>query len=254
MIGKKKFYPFFRNLYSTAITGMNIGLGTGVNVSGEINSLAYVKEHSSTGKTIIIFDVGANKGQYSQFLLDFFSDDNIEIHSFEPGHETFKILYANLGSESKITLNNFGLSDSKSQSTLFYDKAGSGLASIYKRQLDYLNIEFEQSESIMLDTLDKYVNDKKIGHIDLLKLDVEGNELNVLKGAADSLANGIIKAIQIEFGGCNIDSRTFIRDFWNLLHKDFTMYRIMKDGLIEINQYDERLEIFTCTNFFFAKK
>ena len=252
--GKKKFYPFFWNLYRISLRGINIGLGGDVNISGEINSLAYVKKHSQDRKPIIILDVGANKGQYSQSLLKFFHDDNIEIHCFEPGHETFKILHDIFSNESRITLNNFGLSDIKSQSTLFYDKAGSGLASLYKRQLDYFNIDFEQSESVMLDTLDNYVNEKKINSIDLLKIDVEGNELNVLKGAADSLSKGVIKAIQIEFGGCNLDSRTFIRDFWNLLHKDFAMYRIMRDGLIEIKQYDEKIEIFTCTNFFFAKK
>jgi FkbM family methyltransferase len=254
LIGKKQFYPFFWKLYQLSLRGMNIGLGGGVTSSGENNVLSYVKAHSAGKKPLVIFDVGANKGQYTKNLLAHFQDTEAEIHCFEPGHETFRILAGELNGRQNITLNNFGLSDKKSEGVLYYDKAGSGLASLYKRQLDYFNIDFEQSEAVVLDTLDNYVSSKAITSIDLLKIDVEGNELNVLSGAHEALSAGIIRAIQIEFGGCNIDSRTFIRDFWNLLHNDFVMYRIMKNGLIEIPCYDERIENFTCTNFFFAKR
>ena len=50
--------------------------------------------------------------------------------------------------------------------------------------------------------------------IDLLKLDVEGNELLALKGLSDSIE--YIKIIQFEFGGSNIDSRTYFQDFYYL--------------------------------------
>ena len=70
----------------------------------------------------------------------------------------------------------------------------------------------------------------------------------------ERFGKGCIGAIQIEFGGCNIDSRTYFRDFWNLLHEDYSAYRILKDGLWEITNYTERLECFCNTNYFFAHK
>ena len=63
-----------------------------------------------------------------------------------------------------------------------------------------------------------------------------------------------IGAIQIEFGGCNIDARIFFRDFWNFLHDKFFVYRIVRDGLYQIKKYDERLECFACSNYLFVNK
>ena len=252
LLGKKRFHWLFWRLYKLSLQGMNIGMGGDVKASGENGVLLRVRNNSSGTRPLVIFDVGANKGQYSMNILNVLKGSKIELHCFEPGHETFSLLSSSLNGNGNVTLNNFGLSNEKTEGSLYYDKAGSGLASLYKRQLDYFGIDFEQSESVMLDTLDNYVSAKNIEAIDLLKIDVEGNELNVLYGAEKTLSEGRIKTIQIEFGGCNIDSRTFVRDFWNLLHERFRMYRIMRDGLAEIKKYDERMEIFTCTNFFFS--
>lgn len=253
MLGRKSLCGFYWKLYRLSLLGLNIGSGGDVTSSGENNVLAYVRDNSS-GKPLVIFDVGANKGQYATSLLKFLHDSNVSLHCFEPGHETFRILSSTLEDRENVTLNNFGLGNEKTEGRLWYDKAGSGLASLYKRQLDYFGIDFEASEAVMLDTLDNYMAAKNISTVDLLKIDVEGNELNVLHGAEHSLSEGKIKAVQIEFGGCNIDSRTFVRDFWNLLSGDYRMFRIMRDGLAEIGKYDERMEIFTCTNFLFVRR
>lgn len=85
-------------------------------------------------------------------------------------------------------------------------------------------------------------------------MDIEGNELKALQGAEKLLKEGRIRAIQIEFGGCNIDSRTYFRDFWNLLHENFEVYRILKNGLWKIEQYAEKMECFCNMNYLFVKK
>jgi FkbM family methyltransferase len=84
---------------------------------------------------------------------------------------------------------------------------------------------------------------------DLLKLDVEGAELDVIRGAADTLARGSIDVIQFEFGGTNIDARTYFQDFFYLLNPSYRLYRIVADGLALIDRYRERYEIFETTNF-----
>ena len=252
--GRKELFNVWYHVFKAGLLGMNIGCGGDVKTSGEINAMKFVKEQSKSKSEITIVDVGANQGQYTQSLLKFFKNDNVKIHCFEPGHETFKMLLENLNGHDNITFNNFGLSNVKSDGILYYDHAGSGLASVYKRQLDYFDVKFEQKEDIKLDTLDNYCAENNITCIDFFKLDVEGNELNVLEGAKNTLDADIVKSIQIEFGGCNLDSRTFIRDFWNMLHEKYIMYRIMRNGLLEIKKYYERIEQFTTTNFFFVKR
>jgi hypothetical protein len=80
-------------------------------------------------------------------------------------------------------------------------------------------------------------------------MDVEGNELNILNGAKRMIENDSIDFIQFEFGGCNIDSRTFFQDFFYLLKERYRIYRILKNGLYPIDSYSEKYEIFITTNY-----
>ncbi|HWZ03610.1 MAG TPA: FkbM family methyltransferase, partial [Mucilaginibacter sp.] len=83
-----------------------------------------------------------------------------------------------------------------------------------------------------------------------LKLDIEGNELNALKGAEKMLKSKSVKSIQFEFGTCNIDSRTYFRDFWFLLNQDYNIFRVVKDGLYPITAYTEYDEVFATINYY----
>jgi hypothetical protein len=103
-------------------------------------------------------------------------------------------------------------------------------------------------------TLDEYCREKNISRIDFLKLDVEGHELKALAGAKEMLSAGKIDRIQFEFGGCDIDSRSFFQDFFYLLQNRYDIFRILKNGLRPIKKYEETEEIFLTTNFLAVKR
>jgi hypothetical protein len=63
------------------------------------------------------------------------------------------------------------------------------------------------------------------------------------------LAEDAIDHVQFEFGGCNIDSRTYFRDLWDLLSPRFDLARIVANGVAPVPRYEERYEIFVTTNF-----
>ena len=78
--------------------------------------------------------------------------------------------------------------------------------------------------------------------------------MNALQGAIELINNKKIDYIQFEFGGTNIDSKTYFRDFYYLLNSNYKIYRILKDGLFEISTYKETYEIFSAINYLAIKK
>ena len=68
------------------------------------------------------------------------------------------------------------------------------------------------------------------------------------------LENHKVDFIQFEFGGRNIDSRTYFQDFYYLLKEDYYIYRIVKDGLYKIERYKEMYEAFITTNYLAERK
>ena len=81
--------------------------------------------------------------------------------------------------------------------------------------------------------------------MDFVKVDVEGHELEVFKGASGMLAQGKIKRIQFEYGGCNIDSRVLLKDIFDFLTPyGYAFYKVFPHLLRFVLRYDQRLEIF----------
>jgi len=79
-------------------------------------------------------------------------------------------------------------------------------------------------------------------------MDIEGHELFALEGLGCAIRH--IKAIQIEFGGANIDTRTFFQDFWYFfVQHNYDLFRITPFGVQKINKYKEQDEFFLTTNF-----
>jgi FkbM family methyltransferase len=251
--GKVNYQPLFEYLGLLSLEGKYFGHIGSVEESGEMSVVKLVNKDPDDD--IIIFDVGANVGQYQGALLKGLSVKKFNIHCFEPSPSTFKILKKNT-SDSRVILNNTGLGEKKEILPLYRTGELSPLSSLYKKEKgDYYNVEsMEEMESVAIGTLDEYCLDNGIKHINLLKMDVEGHELSVLKGAVKMLASGKIERIQFEFGPANIDSKTYFRDFYRLLASNYNFYRMLADGFYEINTYTETEEVFYPVNYLLIRK
>jgi FkbM family methyltransferase len=220
------------------------GKGWGANtVKEEIGLLAQKLGNAP----MLAVDIGGNIGDYTAELRSMYN--HMEIHTFEPVSVNLVKLAERFSGDSKISILPYAVSDKATAAKIYYDFPGSGLASLYKRNLDHYNMKFEGAEDINTIVFEDYWNANLARRpIDIVKIDIEGHELNALSGFGAALP--VTKYIQFEFGGCNIDSRTFFRDFWDFFRDHhFKLYRMAAMGLVDVSHYSEWDECFMTTNF-----
>jgi FkbM family methyltransferase len=200
----------------------------------------------------IAVDIGGNIGDYSAEIRK--NNKNTLIHIFEPSAINIQKLSLRFASDNKIKILPFAVSDNFGTATLFSNEAGSGLGSLTQRRLEHFNIHFNVQEPINTIRFEDYwKNEIKCQIIDILKIDIEGHELSALKGFGDAIFSTNI--IQFEFGGCNIDTRTFFQDFWYFFKEhNFDLFRISPRGVEGINAYKESDEYFSTTNYIAVNK
>jgi FkbM family methyltransferase len=232
---------------------MNYGRGATVRGSGEEWVLHHLKQNNRQINPFIVFDVGACTGEYTEKVLATFGDQ-AQIYCFEPNEATFNALKSNHGAKKNVRRLNFGLSDREESRMLYSNGETSSMASLYHRRPDNSNTTGDRISRIPLTTLDLFCKGENVERIDFLKMDVEGHELKVLNGAEDTIRSGRIRFIQFEFGDCNVYSRTFFRDFLDLLRPHYKVFRILHRGLWPIDEYDEALEILKVTNYLAVKE
>lgn len=200
----------------------------------------------------LAIDVGGNVGNYTAELRR--QRPDLEVHVFEPAAANVVKLAARFTGDAKITVNAAALSDKTGDATLFANRPGSNLASLTKRNLDHLDIPFDVEEKVRTLRFEDYWRDVLAGRpIDVVKIDVEGHDLTVLEGFGEAI--GAVGVVQFEFGGCNIDTRSFFRDFWLFFARHgFDILRITPLGLDRVPGYHESLECFRPTNYIATRR
>jgi FkbM family methyltransferase len=197
----------------------------------------------------VVFDVGANCGDWTRELMVQAGTRVERVFAFEPSQAHAAGLSA-IG-DARVQVYPLAVSDSAGHAQLFADARGSELASLHRRRLQHFGLQHEAIETVSTVRLDDFTRDNYISEIHFLKMDIEGNELSALKGATELLTQRRIHALSFEFGGCNIDARTFFQDFWYVLtDHGFRIMRIVPGGhLLPVVRYSEDLESFTTTNY-----
>ena len=142
-----------------------------------------------------VFDVGANVGDMTMSMCKLFPDATV--YAFEPYSRTFEILRARVEASpyrDRVRLHNFGFYDKQGTAPLHvtsFHGANSLVAVSPAYHVFNPHIREEDLEDVQLIRLDDFVTDAGIGHIDLMKVDVEGAEFEVMAGGVRTLTSMI---------------------------------------------------------------
>jgi FkbM family methyltransferase len=235
--GRPEFAALNRMLSELGSGGLGIDNGAGgVENTGERWLLDRLVPLMIEAYAPVVIDVGAHEGGVALDILR--AVPQARLHALEPQEWTFQILEQALAgtgaSASRLALGS-------SVGTLRLHNhgfdGGTTHASPYGEMFGRFYGTATTGVDVPMMTLDAYCEERGITRIDLLKIDTEGHELEVLRGAQRLLRSGGIRLLLFEFNYTHIFSRTFFSDFFETL-PEFVFFRLLPAGLLPLARGD----------------
>jgi FkbM family methyltransferase len=171
----------------------------------------WVRAQSPGIRTIV--DSGANIGQTVIYFASMLPE--ARILAYEPGAAARRWLEEGIEANrfDRVEVVSSGLGSAPGRAFL----ANSGNAELHG---SWNQVNATEGDVISIVTLDEELERRKVAAVDLWKLDVEGYEIEALRGAAGALAAGRIRALYMEMGKSSAESMEYLRGFgyagWNL--------------------------------------
>lgn len=193
----------------------------------------------------IVIDVGANVGEWSRLAAQTF--EHAIVHAFEIVPRTFEVLRSSCEGIAAIVLNNTGLDEQPGEVAVNVVGGGGKLSSAYPR--DPALGAVDETVPCKVTTLDAYIEEQGITSVDFLKIDAEGMDHRVLKGAQAALGRGMVNALQFEYGMVAVETRFLLKDFFELLSRHgFVVGKIFPTH-VDFRSYHRSMEDFIGPNF-----
>jgi len=194
----------------------------------------------SARQSEVVFDVGAHMGYYTEQFADHAKG---EVHAFEPNLESFEHLQRNvkLNDFQNAVLKPLGVSSSPGELTLQVPRnEASGSASFQEHH------GLGASDPVMakVTTLDDYFAANDLKRIDTMKIDVEGHELEVIKGANQLLSDNLVRRLFLEWNETT-SAHSPYEDLFGLLEgHGYAPWSISAGKIIPFNHQPASLVLF----------
>lgn len=242
-LSKVRLFP-----YNPDLIRLQAPLGDLV-VTGEINII-----RSLINEGDIVFDVGANIGEWTEGVLEHVQPKHI--FAFEPVPSIADIFREKIV-DDRVSLHECAVSQQRGSAYFFYYPYVEGcwedgtLSSLYKRARveDMFNVS-GQEVTVNTVRLDDFCAEKGVDRINFLKIDTEGAEWDVLSGAEKLLREGNIDFIQFEYGQTYTDSSRTLKEIYHYLQNfGYAIFKIHFEGLAYVREWSDAFEDYYQSNF-----
>ena len=221
-----------------------------LHTNGESSLQRWVLDMSPTGRDMHVVDVGANIGSWSVAMLTAAQEAgrsaDLDLHAFEPSAYTFDRLEATLHG-TKVNLQRMALSDTAGSSLLHVRAPGAGTNSLHR--LPGMPPS-GPAEEVTTMTLGSYAERAGLEQLTLVKIDTEGHDLAVLRGARELFASQRISVAQFEYNHRWIYARCYLRDAFELVEPlGYRVGKLTPAGVEFYPSWDPELETFIEGNY-----
>ena len=175
IFGKYKFFYLENDRY----IGQRVALGKYEPYETEL-----ILRQAQDGDVVV--DVGANIGYYTVLLADKVGNSG-KVYAFEPDKTSFEILKKNIKENNlkNVVTVNAAVGSRGEKKILYKSKKNLGDHKVYEIPLGFAASPFEERETVKIIKLDNFLKNKKI---DLMKVDTQGWEPEVIKGAKNLIS------------------------------------------------------------------
>jgi FkbM family methyltransferase len=161
----------------------------------EEKEITFIKRFLKNGD--VLLDIGSNIGLFSLYASQIVGNEG-QIYAIEPTPETFKRLEGNINLNLFKNIRTFNIGLSNEKATLKFNISNDG-HDAWNSFAKLNELENSSSVEVEVTTLDSFLNENNIIHIDLVKLDVEGWEKFVLQGGKELITKSSSPVFMIEF-------------------------------------------------------
>lgn len=194
------------------------------------------------GRNVVLFDVGANRGEWSIAADRFFP--GATFFAFEPVESTLEMLTTALkplGTRGRVV--GLGLAATTGERQCFVPAPGSALSSTIKAP------EGSTVETIRVTTIDAFCAAEALSEIEVLKIDTEGLDHEVIQGATRLLMSRKVRLVQFEYGPWAIETRFLLKDFYSTFARYNYVVGKVYPRSVEFGEWNPELEDFRGLNF-----
>jgi FkbM family methyltransferase len=209
----------------------------------ELNGERWLLERLGPSRPAVVLDVGANRGEWTEQVLR--DCPSAHVHAFEPVPATYALLEGRFAANGRVDTHNVALTEPGIDTLRMWVEHETGSMSSATAAPRPNSAEVR----VPCLTGDQFLAQHELSHVDLLKIDVEGHEMQVLDGFAAALGAGVIDVVQFEFTLWAAIARRWLADYYEVFEGHGYAVGKLLPRRVEWKDYEPVDEQFLRCNF-----